>query len=77
MFEISKGRFVDPSRILGANIYNKDCGVDSTNGERKTEIRVALDIDTENKDKSSLFAGPFADEQKAIDFIKSIPLTKK
>lgn len=78
MFEITKGRFVDASKIIGANVYKKDTGnVNQENGSKITEIRVAIDLDTSNKDKSSVYAGPFENEQMAIDFIKSIPLNKK
>lgn len=77
MFEITKGRFVDASKIIGANVYKKDTGkVHIADGTPITEIRVAIDMDTANKDKASVYAGPFDNEQKAIDFIKSIPTNK-
>jgi hypothetical protein len=77
MFEITKGRFVDASKIIGANIYRKDTGqISEENGERITEVRVAIDLDTSNKDKASVYAGPFPTETDALMFIKSIPLNK-
>lgn len=78
MFEIQKGRFIDASKIIGANVYKKDTGkLSEIDGSHITEIRVAIDLDTSNKDKASVYAGPFNSEADAINFIKSIPLTKK
>lgn len=75
MFEISKGRFVDPNKIIGANVYQKSTGKMAPDKVTELkEIRVAIDLDTANKDKSSVYAGPFLDESAALAFIKSIPL---
>lgn len=63
MFEYQKDRFVDPKKIIAANIYSKD-----------NAIRVALDIDTVVSDKSCLYAGPFDNIEKAKTFIGSIPV---
>jgi hypothetical protein len=77
MFEITKGRFVDASKIIGANVYKKDTGkLSEADGSHIMEIRVAIDMDTANKDKASVYAGPFATEGEAINFIKSIPTNK-
>ena len=77
MFEITTGRFVDASKIIGANVYKKDTGkLSEADGSHITEIRVAIDMDTANKDKASVYAGPFASEAAAVAFIKSIPLNK-
>lgn len=63
MFEYQTNRFLDPKRIIGANIYSKD-----------NAIRVAIDIDTIVTDKSCLYAGPFDTIEKAKAFIGTIPV---
>lgn len=77
MFEYSNGRFIAANKIIGANVYNKDTGNTDDNGNRITEVRVALDIDTVNKDKACVYAGPFQNEMKAKEFIKTIPISEK
>lgn len=74
MFEYQKNRFVMPSRIISASIYNKQNGISDTNGQPNIEIRVAIEIDVMQRENNALFCGPFASEQIAKEFIKTIPL---
>lgn len=74
MFEYTNGRYVNAVKIVGANVYKKQVGTSETNGQPITEIRVALDLDTENRDKSVVYAGPFQSEQEAKNYILSLPI---
>lgn len=76
MFEYTKGRFVNPKKMIGANVYKKQVGTDNNNGQPIHEIRVAIDLDTENKDKSVIYAGPFPDEFSAENYAKSLPINQ-
>lgn len=77
MFEYTNGRFVSSNRIVGANIYKKQVGTSETNGQPIHEIRVAIDLDTENKEKSVVYAGPFTDEVQARNFAMNVPIAEK
>lgn len=77
MFEYTNGRFVNSSKIVGANIYKKQTGTDPKNGQAIIEIRVAIDLDTENKEKSVVYAGPFQDEVQARNFAVNVPISEK
>jgi hypothetical protein len=74
MFEYTNGRFVNASKIVGANIYKKQVGTSEENGQPIHEIRVAIDLDTENRDKSVVYAGPFQNEQEARNFAQTVPI---
>lgn len=77
MFEYTNGRFVNSNKIVGANVYKKQTGTSSENGQATYEIRVAIDLDTENKEKSVVYAGPFNDEQQARNFAMNVPIAEK
>lgn len=61
MIEIAKGRFVVAKRIVAANIYSKD-----------GKIRVAITLDTVNKEEQTVFSGEMANEQEARNFISNL-----
>lgn len=77
MFEYTNGRFVNASKIVGANVYKKQTGTSDQNGQPTFEIRVAIDLDTENKEKSVVYAGPFTDEVQARNFAMNVPIAEK
>lgn len=71
-FEYAKGRFLNPKKVIDASIYTKQSKeVDST-GNYPVVTRVAIAMDTENKDKSTLFSDPMPDDKAARNFIQSI-----
>lgn len=74
MFEYTPGRYVNPKKIVGANVYKKQVGTDNNSGQPISEIRVAIDLDTENRDKSVIYAGPFADEHQAKAYAQNLPI---
>ena len=75
LFEYQKGRFLNTSKVITASVYNKDTGKTSDiDGSKVIEIRVAIDLDSVNKYKSTVYTGPFKSEQEAINLIKSIPV---
>lgn len=61
MIEIAPNRFINRKRIVGANIYEKD-----------GKIRVAITLDTVNKDEATCFSGEMADKQEARNFIGNL-----
>lgn len=63
MFEIAPGRFVNPKKIIGANVYEK-------NGK----WRVAFTMDTINKEAENAFSGEHTAREAAEAFIKSVPI---
>lgn len=77
MFEYTNGRFVNSNKIVGANIYKKQVSTNDQNGQPVYEIRVAIDLDTENKEKSVVYAGPFTDEVQARNFAMNVPIAEK
>lgn len=61
MIEIAPGRFINRKRIVGANIYQKD-----------GKIRVAITLDTVNKEESTVFSGEMANDTEARNFISNL-----
>jgi hypothetical protein len=61
-FKYAVGRFVDPAKVVGASIYNKD-----------NQIKVAIDLDVQNVEKATVFSGPFQTVEEAERFILTIP----
>jgi hypothetical protein len=74
MYEYTSGRYVNAVKIVGANVYKKQVGTSEANGAPIHEIRVALDLDTENRDKSVVYAGPFPSEEAAKHYIQNLPI---
>lgn len=58
MFEIAPNRFIVASRIVGANIYEKD-----------SKIRVAITMDTVNAEERTCFSAQMASQEEARAFI--------
>jgi hypothetical protein len=58
MIEIAPNRFIVAKRIVGANIYTKD-----------NKIRVAITLDTVNKEEATVFSGEMATAEQAKTFI--------
>lgn len=74
MFEYANGRFLNPARLIAANIYKKQNGIAETNGQPLTEIRVAIDLANGTDKPSCVYAGPYASEEEARKFIQSMPV---
>lgn len=72
-FEYAKNRFVNPKKIVDASIYSKQAQAPDANGNYPVTIRVALSIDTENKDKGTIYSDAFETETAARAFIQNIP----
>lgn len=72
-FEYAKNRFVNPKKIVDANVYSKQAQAPNENGHYPVTIRVALSIDTENKEKGTIYSDPFPSETEAREYIKNIP----
>jgi uncharacterized membrane protein affecting hemolysin expression len=72
-FEYAKNRFVNPKKIVDASIYTKQAQAPDAQGNYHVTVRVALSIDTENKDKGTVYSDPFATETAAREFIQNIP----
>jgi len=74
MFRYATGRFVNPSRILTANIYQKDADPDDRTTQNGKVIRVAIDLDAEQAAKTVVYSDPFPSVPDAEKFIMSIPV---
>lgn len=61
MFEIAPNRFIVASRIVSANIYQKD-----------SKIRVAITMDTVNAEERTVYSGEMATMEQAKAFIQNI-----
>lgn len=61
MLEIAPGRFINRKRVVGANIYQKD-----------GKIRVAIELDTVNKEAATAFSGELANDQEARNLIGNL-----
>ena len=72
-FQFAKGRFVNPARILTAHIYQKDETDNSGQATGRKILRVAIELDTLDKAKSSIFSDAMPDLAAAESFINSIP----
>lgn len=75
-FQYAAGRFVNPDRIISANIYTKQIGTSEKDGSPINAIRVAIDLDTQNVDKSCVYSGEFPSTAAAEQFIDSIPVNQ-
>lgn len=61
MIEIAPNRFINRKRIVGANIYTKD-----------NVIRVAITMDTINKEEATCFSGTMETTEQARNFIGNL-----
>lgn len=61
MIEIAPNRFVVKKRIVAANIYVRD-----------NVIKVAISLDTLNKEEQTVFSGQMANEQEARNFVSNL-----
>ena len=61
MIEIAPNRFIVAKRIVSANIYTKD-----------NKIRVAITMDTVNKEETTVFSGEMKDTTEARNFIANL-----
>jgi hypothetical protein len=59
----SPGRYVDSSKIIGANVYKKD-----------GNVRVAIDLDVKEASRSVVYTATFPDEADAVAFIQNLQL---
>ena len=62
MFKYAAGRFVNPAKIIGASIYNKDGG-----------YKVAIDLDVTNVDRKAVYSDAYPNPEEAELFICTIP----
>ncbi len=72
-FQYAVGRFCDPNKIVDASIYTKQSKEVDTNGKYPVVTRVALSMDTENKDKATLYSDALKDNEAALGYIASVP----
>lgn len=74
MFEFANGRFVNPARILTANVYSKE----QRDGEGKSTgasvLRVAIELDSKDSAKASVYSDPMPSMDAARSYISSIPV---
>ena len=74
MFQYARGRYVNPHKILTANIYSKD----SPNGESPSNdgkvLRIAIDLDAVETSKSVVYSDPMPGWAEAEAFILNIPV---
>lgn len=61
-FKYAQGRTVNSKLIVGASIYQKD-----------GKYKVAIDLDTVNPDRRTVYSDPYATESEAQQFINTIP----
>lgn len=61
MLEVATGLFIVKSKIVKMRIYEKD-----------GKIRVAITMDTTNKDESTVFSDQMKDSEEAKTFINNI-----
>lgn len=62
MFKYAAGRFVNPVKIIGASVYQKDGG-----------FKVAIDLDVVNVDRKAVYSDSFPSSNDAEIFINTIP----
>ncbi len=73
-FQYAVGRFCDPNKIVDASIYTKQSKEIDETAKYPLITRVALSMDTENKDKATLYSDALRDNDAALAYIASIPL---
>ncbi len=75
-FQYAKGRFLNPAKIVDASIYEKQAKEVNDKGEYPVVVRVAFAMDTENKDKATLYSDVLQSWSAAEQFIASVPSEK-
>jgi len=63
MFKYANGRYINPTKILTANVYQKD-----------DKYRVAIDIDVKEASKNVVYSDTFETAQAAESFIIGMPV---
>lgn len=63
MFEFAKGKFLNQNKLIQANIYEKDGG-----------FRVAFDMDSTSKEKSTLYSDKFTSSEAALALVQQLDL---
>lgn len=63
MFEFAKGKFLNQSKLIQVNIYQKE-----------NTFRVAFDMDSVSKEKSTLYSEAFTSYEAALALVQSIIL---
>lgn len=77
MFKYAPGRFVQPSKIITANVYQKE---ERDNEGRPTGgnvLRVAIDLDVKESSRNVIYSEPMPSLAAAEAFIASIPCSSK
>lgn len=77
MYEYAAGRFVKPSAMITANIYEKAEKDSTGQGSGRTILRVAIDIDVKNAERNVIYSDPMADRAAAIRYIEALPVSQK
>lgn len=72
-FEYAKNRFLNPAKVIDASIYEKQSKDVDPSGNYPQVIRVAISMDTENKDKSTLYSDAMPTLADARKFIGTVP----
>jgi hypothetical protein len=74
-FEYAKGRYINPKKIIELSVYSKSVPGTDNPSEYRTVWRVALTIDVQNKENSTMYSDPYATEAEANSFAKTVPLS--
>lgn len=74
-FEYAKNRFLNSRKVIDGSIYEKKPTTPNDKGEYLPVLRVAISMDTENKDKSVLYSDVMPDHATAIRYIASMPIS--
>jgi hypothetical protein len=74
MIEYRPGRYVNPKRIISANVFKKDEIDNNGIPTGKTVIRVAFDLDVKDINKSVVYSDSFPTVQAAHNYILDFPV---
>lgn len=66
MFEYKTNRFLNPQRIIAANVYQKD-----------DQTRVAIDLDVLDTNMKTVYTDSFTSMEAAKSFCVNLPIPKK
>lgn len=74
MFEYAKNRFVNPKKIIGVSIYQKQGQDVDQDGNYPVVYRVAIDLDVKDSPKGTVYSDPYTSESEAKKFLVTIPI---
>lgn len=77
MFEFRPNRFVDVSRVVTADIYQKQSDTPNDKGEYPPIIRVSMSLDVADTKAATIYSDPMPSTDKAKEFINKLFAAKK